>query len=136
MIGNNFLPETYSVGNKNRFCGDTSCSLSAIFPLLNANSKVKISEHQSSHNKKPIPKPLCEGWVWDDCMTLKIDLERLSLSLRCFCRVHLFAFAEESRLYIVECLCSDIAFALCVNIAYTFFDARRESQPPSGVAIS
>lgn len=31
---------------------------------------------------------------------------------------------------------SDIALALCVNIAYAFFDARRESQPPSGVAIS
>lgn len=78
-----------------------------------------------------MPKPLCEGLVWDDCMTLKIDLERLSLSLRCFCRVPLFAFAEESRLYIVERLCSDIAFALCVNIAYAFFDARRESQPAS-----
>ena len=83
-----------------------------------------------------MPKPLCEGLVWDDCMTLKIDLERLSLSLRCFCRVHLFAFAEESRLYIVERLCSDIAFALCVNIAYAFFEARSESQPPSGDAIS
>ena len=70
-------------------------------------------------------------------MTLKIDLERLSLSLLCFCRVHLFAFAEESRLYIVECLCSDIAFALLLNIAYPFFEARSESQPaPSDGSVT
>ena len=31
---------------------------------------------------------------------------------------------------------SDIALALCVNIAYTFFEARRESHPPSGSGIS
>ena len=35
-----------------------------------------------------------------------------------------------------ETLCCDIVVALCVNIAYAFFDARRESQPPSGVGIS
>lgn len=35
-----------------------------------------------------------------------------------------------------ETLCSDIAFALCVNIAYAFFDAKRESQPASGAGIS
>ena len=31
---------------------------------------------------------------------------------------------------------SDIVLALRVNIAYAFFDARRESQPPSGAGIS
>lgn len=31
---------------------------------------------------------------------------------------------------------SDIVLALGVNIAYTFFDARRESQPDSGAGIS
>ena len=35
-----------------------------------------------------------------------------------------------------EHLFSDIVLALRVNIAYAFFDARRESQPPSGVGIS
>ena len=55
-------------------------------------------------------------------MTLKIDVERLSLSLRCFCRFPIFAFAGEIRLYIVECLCSDIVIALLLNIAYDFFE--------------
>ena len=44
--------------------------------------------------------------------------------------------AEERRVGIVERFISDIYFALCVNIAYAFFEARRESQPPSGVGIS
>ena len=44
--------------------------------------------------------------------------------------------AEKRRVGICERFISDISFALCVNIAYTFFDARRESQPASGVAIS
>ena len=47
------------------------------------------------------------------------------------------AYAEERRVGIVELLGGDIAFALSVNIAYSFFDARSESQPPvSGAAIS
>lgn len=52
---------------------------------------------------------------------------------------HFFLFvtcAEERRIGIVEHLICDIVLALCVNIAYAFFDARRESQPPSGVGIS
>ena len=52
---------------------------------------------------------------------------------------HSFLFvtcSEERRVGIGERFISDISFALCVNIAYTFFDARRESQPDSGVAIS
>ena len=52
---------------------------------------------------------------------------------------HSFLFvtcAEERRVGISERFVSDISFALCVNIAYAFFEARRESQPPSGVGIS
>ena len=61
---------------------------------------------------------------------------------RLFCALlysHLFFFvtcAEERRISIVEHLICDIVLALRVNIAYAFFDARRESQPPSGVGIS
>lgn len=33
----------------------------------------------------------------------------------------------------LERLFGDIAFALCLNIAYSFFDARRESHPFSSV---
>lgn len=45
---------------------------------------------------------------------------------------HSFLFvtcAEERRVGIGERFVSDITVALCVNIAYAFFDARRESQP-------
>ena len=52
---------------------------------------------------------------------------------------HSFLFvtcAEERRVGIGERFVSDITVALRVNIAYAFFDARRESQPPSGVGIS
>ena len=52
---------------------------------------------------------------------------------------HSFLFvtrAKERRVGIGERFISDISFALGVNIAYAFFEARRESQPPSGVGIS
>ena len=63
---------------------------------------------------------------------------------RLLCRVHCgLGFLTCGRrftygflLSFTEHFLSDIALALCVNIAYAFFDARRESQPDSGVAIS
>lgn len=63
--------------------------------------------------------------------------ERLLLALLCRCAFLSVAYTEEGRVGIVELLCGDIAFALCLNIAYPFFDARSESQPPvSGSVIS
>ena len=69
-------------------------------------------------------------------MTKKsFSYERLFLAL--LCRRSFFTCAEERRVGIVEHFLSDIAFALCVNIAYPFFEARSESQPPvSGSVIS
>ena len=54
--------------------------------------------------------------------------ERLFLALLCRCSFFV-AYAEERRVGIVELLGGDIAFALSVNIAYSFFEARSESQP-------
>lgn len=70
-------------------------------------------------------------------MTLKIfNRERLFYALLCRCFFFFVTCAEERRVGIVEHFLSDIAFALSVNIAYAFFDARSESQPPSGSGIS
>ena len=52
---------------------------------------------------------------------------------------HSFLFvtrAKERRVGIGERFISDIVLALRVNIAYAFFEARRESQPSLGAAIS
>ena len=63
--------------------------------------------------------------------------ERLLLALLCRCVFLSVAYTEERRVGIIELLSGDIAFALCLNIAYSFFDARSEFQPPvSGSAIS
>lgn len=65
-------------------------------------------------------------------MTLKIfNRERSFYALLCRCSFFSVTCTEERRIGIVEHFFCDIAFALLLNIAYPFFDARSESQPAS-----
>ena len=67
-------------------------------------------------------------------MTLKIsNRERSFYALLCRRFFFFVTCAEVRRIGIVERFLSDIVLALCVNIAYSFFDARSESQPFSSV---
>lgn len=67
-------------------------------------------------------------------MTLKIfNRERSFYALLCRRSVFFVTCAEERRIGIVERFFCDIVLALLLNIAYSFFEARSESQPFSSV---
>lgn len=67
-------------------------------------------------------------------MTLKIfNRERSFYALLCRCSFFSVTCTEERRIGIVKHFFCDIAFALLLNIAYSFFEARSESQPFSSV---
>ena len=107
------------------------------------------SRHPLAKNKSPTQSEDCAG---RESMFHTISLAERFLLLtlrrrfgcRLLCRVHCglgylacgSCVTHGFLLSFFETLCCDIVVALRVNIAYAFFDARRESQPPSGVGIS